>query len=496
MISAILRKASFLAAAGLIEYALQLVLPVILVRYLTKSEFGDYRLTWLVAETGLILFPLFMPQSLFYFLPRAAAGSRSKLVGNVFVSLLVIGWFSALLLLVLMPILPKTIADLQRYSPFVQIFVGAWILGSILDVLPIADGKAGWQACAVIVFAILRISTLAVAAVVLGDFGSILVIMCGLAMLKIGMAVLYALFAAQEPGLGFDGQLLRVQLRYSVPFAIAQGFFALRVHADQWVVAANFPSNVFALISIASVVFGVGTLIRQPLNTALVPNISFLLGQGNIDDASSLISKGYLLLGLVLPPILGLLILTADDLVELVYTSEYLGAVPLMRIYLLGQMATVFAAGHLLGVFGYGRESAITGAISLLLSIVSSILGVKLFGLAGAVAGSTISLVVWEWWAINKVAKGLGTSVFTLMRLNDIWKVWLVAAIGLLFSYIVCSWLNLPIVLQLVAKSSIFVATVLLGLVLTNLGQSMISLLRPLRASPAAHSLGGRTHTM
>jgi hypothetical protein len=114
-----------------------------------------------------------------------------------------------------------------------------------------------------------------------------------------------------------------------------------------------------------------------------------------------------------------------------------------------------------------------------------------LFGLAGAVSGSTLSLVLWEWWALNKVAKGLGTSVLTLIRLNDTWKVWLVVAIGLSFAYIVCSWLNLSIVLQLVVKSSIFVAALLLGLVLANFRQSMlsllISLLRSPRASPAAH---------
>jgi hypothetical protein len=45
---------------------LQLGVPVILVRYLTKEEFGDYRLMWLVAQTGLILFPLFLPQSLLW----------------------------------------------------------------------------------------------------------------------------------------------------------------------------------------------------------------------------------------------------------------------------------------------------------------------------------------------------------------------------------------------------------------------------------------------
>src|SRR5262249_5156699 len=51
MRSAIRRKAGFLATAGLIEYALQLGVPVILVRHLTKQGFGDYRLMWLVAET-------------------------------------------------------------------------------------------------------------------------------------------------------------------------------------------------------------------------------------------------------------------------------------------------------------------------------------------------------------------------------------------------------------------------------------------------------------
>ena len=55
MRSGIRRKAGFLAAAGLLDYALQLAVPVILVRHLTTQEFGDYRLVWLLVETGLIL---------------------------------------------------------------------------------------------------------------------------------------------------------------------------------------------------------------------------------------------------------------------------------------------------------------------------------------------------------------------------------------------------------------------------------------------------------
>ncbi|WFU22179.1 lipopolysaccharide biosynthesis protein [Bradyrhizobium sp. CB1717] len=475
--SGIRRKAGFLAAAGLLEYAMQLAVPVILVRHLTKQEFGDYRLMWLLAQAGLILFPLFLPQSLFYFLPRAAPGTRRKLVGNTFATLFAIGALSNLLLLGLMPVLPSSIGGLQPYSPLVQIFVGIWILASILDVLPTADGKAQWGACVTIGFAIVRTAALGGAAVASGDVGWILVVMCGLAMLKVGLAVFYALFAAQERGLGFDGQLARAQLKYSLPFAMADGFFALRGQASQWVVAANFSSSAFALISIASTAMLLGTLTRQPLGNALLPNFSSLVGDGNVDGARKLVSKAYLLLACTLPPLFGLLIATADDLVELIYTREYLGAAPLMQIYSLGQIATVFGAGQLLWALGLGRQAATISAISLLLSVALSILGLQSFGLAGAVAGSITGLVLWEWWALIKVAKALRTSIAKLIPMDQTWKVAFVVALGVLVAHIVSSELDASVFLRLVAKSSAFMTTVLLGFVLTKVHHSVLPLL-------------------
>jgi O-antigen/teichoic acid export membrane protein len=452
--------------------------PVVLVRHLTTQEFGEYRLVWLVAQTGLILFPLFLPQSLFYFLPRAAPGTGPKLVGNTFASLFALGGLASLLLLGLMPVLPSSIAGLQRHSPLVQIFVGTWILASILDPLPTADGKAEWGACATIGFAIVRTVALAGAAIASGDVGLLLVVMCGLAILKVGLAVFYTLFSARERGLGFGGQLAHTQLKYSLPFAMANGFFALRAQADQWVVAANFSSSAFALISIASAVNLLGSLTRQPVGNALLPNISSLLGEGNVDGARKLISKGYLLLVCMLLPAFGLLIATADDLVELIYTREYLGAVPLMRIYALGQIATVFGSGWLLSAFGFGRLAATLSAISLLLSIALSILGLQLFGLAGAVAGSIAGLVLWEWWGLIKVAKALGTSIAKMIPMDQTWKVAFVVAVGVLVAHIVSSELDTSVFLRLLAKSSAFMTTVLFGFVLTKVNHSVISLVR------------------
>lgn len=106
---------------------------------------------------------------------------------------------------------------------------------------------------------------------------------------------LLCLFAARERGLGFDRQLART--KYSLPFAMASGFFAMRGQADHWVVAMNFSSSAFALISIASVVNLLGSLTRQPVGNGLLPDISSLLGEGDLNGARKLMSKGYLLLG-------------------------------------------------------------------------------------------------------------------------------------------------------------------------------------------------------
>jgi len=131
-----------------------------------------------------------------------------------------------------------------------------------------------------------------------------------------------------------------------------------------------------------------------------------------------------------------------------------------------------------------------------LLSIVLSILGLQLFGLAGAVAGTVAGLVLWEWWGLIKVAKTLETSIAKLIPMEQTGKIALVVAAGVLVAQVVSSELDTSVFLRLVAKSSAFTTTMLLGFVLTKVHHSVISLVRgareeaPLRRSEkpdAAH---------
>jgi len=417
------RGGAFLGVAGLLEYTLQFLLPVILVRTLTPEAFGDYRLVWLLATSALAIFPLAIPLSLFHFLPKAAAPERPVLVGNALLFVALSGLAATALLLLTWRWMPESIAGLQEYSLLVPVFLGLWVAGSLLDVLPTADGNPHWQAGAIVGLGILRTAALGLAAILSQDVSVVLMALCLFALTKTLLALLYARISASTPGLALQGSLLLSQISYALPFAIGNALFLLRVQADQWIVAAFFPPDVFALISIATVSMAVSSLIRQPLNNATLPRLSRIIGEGDLRSAAELLRKTYTALSAVLLPVLGILFVLADELVEIVYTPAYLGAAPLMQLYLLGQMTGVFAAGHLLVILNAGRLATMISAVCLALSITLSLLGVHWFGLSGAVTGSVASLVIGEIWALVAATGRLRTSIAAVLNVQIIAKV-------------------------------------------------------------------------
>src|SRR5260370_36160571 len=78
------RRAISLGTANAIDYALQFLLPVVLTRALDAQSFGEYRLLWLAVGTALLA-PLFMPESLYYFLPRATRQTKRLYVNQTLV---------------------------------------------------------------------------------------------------------------------------------------------------------------------------------------------------------------------------------------------------------------------------------------------------------------------------------------------------------------------------------------------------------------------------
>lgn len=431
-----------LATAGLVEYALQILLPIILVRRLTATDFGDYRLVWLISATAVPIFVMSLPHSLFYFLPGADDARRGRVATNALLFHCVVGacFFLFSLVITQCGLNFASLAVLYRNEPQAALFIALWIAASLLDTLPTADARATWQAKSTVFFAVLRTITLGGVVLLYPSLTILLWAMCAFALSKL-LALPYYLYATSVPAsMKIDWRLLRQQLVYAVPFGISNCFFLLRAQADQWVVAANFPPEVFALISIAAVVLSISNLVRLPINHALLPDVRTLIVAKNLAGASVLLAKGYAAVSLLLLPLLGLFIATANEVVELVYTRRYGGAASLMQVYLAGQIAGTFAAGHLLVALEHGRLAVRINAVCLGLSVVLSIVGIHLFGLIGAPLGSVISLVIGESWALHTVALALRCHAFDLIAWQTSGRMLVCVALAVAATLLYKSW--------------------------------------------------------
>src|SRR5687768_17024239 len=91
------QRAAWLIIAKTLAFVSSFMLPLILVRQMSQTEFGLYKQAFLVAGTVVTIFPLGFAMSAFYFLPREA-GRKEQVVFNILLVYVLVGISSALLI--------------------------------------------------------------------------------------------------------------------------------------------------------------------------------------------------------------------------------------------------------------------------------------------------------------------------------------------------------------------------------------------------------------
>lgn len=471
------RNTVLLTGSGMVEFGLQFLIPIIFVRHLDPNAFGQYRLLWLVAGTALALAPAFMPQSLFYFLPRTSRDQRAVPIGNVIAYLSVAGLGVALCTSKWNPLLPENIANLFILSGGISsVFLGLWIVVSIMTVLPIAEERITWQVRSDISLSLLRTVLLATAAIMTQQLIWVLTALLIEAVARIGTLILY-LHSSTVTRLRINWKTMRTQLRYALPFAAGNALFQLRSVADQWIIASILSPSLFGLFSISSVFLSLTALIRQPVCNAIMPRLTRSYASGDLDDFVCLFRKSCVVTTLLLVMLGGTLLCVTRELVEIVYTERYSKAVPVMHIYLITMMVQGCSAGYLLPVLNRAGFAVFNNLTCLTISAVSSYVGTLIWGLPGAACGGLIAFAISELWSLNVIARALQVSLYDLVPWMSLLKFAFACVFGFLIVALTMDELQSSPFIQLTIKSAVYL-TAFITLILIIDGSPDISLLR------------------
>ena len=401
-------RAISLGAANAIDYAIQFLLPVVLVRYLTPEAFGSYRLLWLVAGTVMAVVTQAMAAGLFYFLPRSGDEEKRLYINQALLYLSAAGLIAACAVSGWDPWLPQNVRELSSNGALLPTFVMFWVVASLLDLIGSTEERVRWQTRTIIGLSALRAVALSAAAVLTRQLEPVLLTLLGFAIFKFALLLTYV---ARYHGL--KGPFLRRraftrQLRQTAPFALTGALYGLRAQADQWVATALFSVGMFASFSIAALLSPLVHLCRVSVQQAFLPSISRLEAAGDLRGMLELNSRGSVLAATLLYPMLAFAFVFSAEIVTIIYTSAYVAAAPVMRIYILGLIALVIEPATLMLLLRQGAFSMRLGVLALALSVTLSWTCASAGGLAGAAVGSVTAIYLEHVGALWRISRCTG----------------------------------------------------------------------------------------
>jgi O-antigen/teichoic acid export membrane protein len=421
--ASIFRQGIALSVARYVEQVIMLLTPIVLVRTIGPTAFGEYRLFWLLVTTVAVLFNFELPRSLLFFFVRLDSEGRRLYVGQTALFLLAITMIASVLIFVSGNALPSGMKDLLHQHGFLlAVFLLAWNLSLLLDVLPNAAGQIRWQAQAILATSVLRAALIISAAVIFRRLEEVLVATLIAACVRLGFL---AYFIARYSGIRLfplDKQQFRVQLRYALPFGVAGLLWNMRKQAEQWIVATLFSSGVFGVFSIATTLLMPFEVLRGVLGNLLLPKMSHLHSLGRHEELLRLNNQGNVIISAVMFPAIAALFAFSDEVIQLLFTKEYVSGSPVLRIYLVQTLISTEIT-TLLNVFGQGSANMRYEASILPFAVITSLVGVWYYGLPGAAIGSVLATFVVYTLFLKRLSKVMSIPIAELQDWKNLGKI-------------------------------------------------------------------------
>lgn len=384
------RAAAGLGAAQVIDAAVQMLLPMLLVRQLGAEDFGVYRALWLLALTASALWSFNVPGSLVYWLAQQPRARHGALLANVLAYLSVAGLASAALLLA--GPAATALGALHTGLPVAlpALFCALWIVSLPFDHIAIAAGEPGQQARLGLAQTALRLLLIGGAAVLAGLQGAALamLLMAGL------RAAAWWAYAARRFGaspLQVDAGLAAQQGRYALAFGLGASLWSLRAQADGWVAAAWLGVSGVAAISVAATVVPLIGMVRQAVVGATLARMAQAVHDGRLPDAAARVQRNNLATALAAFPMVGGFVAVAPDAIALLYTAAFYPAGDAARLFALTQLLLAVEVTPLVHALGHGRFVMASGGVLLALGVGAATLGALCFGLPGLALGALVA---------------------------------------------------------------------------------------------------------
>jgi O-antigen/teichoic acid export membrane protein len=276
---------------------------------------------------------------------------------------------------------------------------------------------------------LLRAAALVLPTILTGDLRWLILGAISFAAVRFGATLVY-LRATYGRQLRPDRPLLREQLRYSLPFGLAVLVGTLQANFHHFVVSHSFDAATFAIFAVGCLQIPLIDFIATPMADVMMVKMTETQREGGAARAKAIWHQASSDLALLFFPLVGLLVVAADDLIVLLFTETYAASVPIFRVSVLTILFTPLLVESVLRVQADTRFILFLN--SLQLGIIAMLIWplIGRWGLVGGVVVTVTAITIVRAVGLARVKRLFDSGIRDLLPWPQLGRIAAIAAVA------------------------------------------------------------------
>ena len=382
--------ALWLAIGRILSMLVVFSMPLILTRILSQSDYGVFSQFFTLYMAFNVIFALGFHSNLFYFYPTADGQGKDEYVSNTLFLLLTMSVIAVCVLSI--PFVGNLLfgnGELRDYTSLVILCIALAVpVNMVSPLLTVREDKAGailYPAVA----SLLRVGTVVVAACIKND---LMVVFKALIIYQALILLWILFYIFHHHQIRFCREKAVYQLMYSIPFGMTVAIQMFSNYFDK-IVSIRFLDTIqYAIYTTAFLSIPGINQIYDSLCQVNVVNMTREYQDGDLSQVRDLYKDFVVKTLSFSTPVILAVSLFAEEVIGLLYPSEYLESAYYFRIYSLTFLTAMLGTGTILRAVGKTQLSLAAYAISAVIGLPATFFLVRLFGIHGAIWGAVINL--------------------------------------------------------------------------------------------------------
>lgn len=451
-------------------FAINFLTPILLVRIISKTDYGVLQQFLLMGNTMLPILGLGLASSLYYFFPINKGEQRDSFVFNTYLQMAATGF----IFVVGFYFFGKYLLDglgmetLGQAGNILSFYIMFLLSGTLIDFLFILEQKVQLTMSFNPIDKVFRLILLVgtalwhetVQACMWG-----LMIYAALRFVFISIYVIRHYYSSAS--LKMIVPNIKTQLTYSLPFAAGIIFTTVSQRIDKLLVNRYITAEEFAIYSLAFFSIPLVDQAFTSINNVVTPKIASLLKEGKKEETLRLYRQVVGKTSSIAFPAIVYFTVMAPELLTFLFTEEYVTASPYYRIYLLMFIFTMTSYGIVLRAAGKTKWIMLSNFVGMTITAALGFIIIPKFALWGAIITAVCGMAFPILWQLHFERKVLNTRLAGHMPWAEIFKGILASAICII-PVLLIRMIELPPFISLAITASVFFP--LIGLLEWKLG--------------------------